>query len=113
MLVKKLNSRRLSFKLDYEEADQVAILIMSYLETESVNILSVKKEKDPARWLMYYTLAEFYQKHSGKLLGAGPKHNYIVDFSEALALVWLFRDVPTKEINAAFQLKQALYQKIV
>jgi hypothetical protein len=113
MKIKKLNSSRLSFKLDYEEADQVANIIMSYLETESVNIRSVKKEKDPARWLMYYTIHEMYRKHSGKLLGAGPQHNYIIECSEALALVWLFKDVPSKEINAAFQLKQALYQKIV
>ncbi len=113
MKVKKLSNGRLSFKLDYEEADQVAAVIMSFLETESVNIASVKKEADPARWLVYYVLNEFYLKHSGKLLGAGPHHNYIIESSQALALIWLLRDVSSQKINTLFTLKTALYHKLI
>lgn len=113
MKVKKLSSGKLSFKLDYVDADAIAVAIMSYLETESVNLLKVRKEKDPARWLMFYTIHELYRKHSGKLLGAGPEHNYILDRSEALALVWLFRDENGKKITACFELKVELFGKLV
>lgn len=108
---KKLAHGKISFKLDYVAADEISGLIMSYLETESVNILSVRIEKDPARWLMYYTVDELYRKHSGKLLSASTEHNYVLERSEALALVWLLRNEKNGPIiTAAFELKTTLHK---
>ena len=109
---KKLPSGKISFKLTFEDADAIVSLIMSYLETESHMILSVKIAKDPARWMMYYVIDEFYRKHSGKLLsGSGAAHGYVIARSEALALMWLMRYVKTgPTISAAFELKTKLHQ---
>ncbi len=108
---KKLAKGKVSFKLNFDEADSISTHIMSFLETESCEILRVRLEKDPARWLMYYVLDELYRKHSGKLLSAGFEHTYSLERSEALALVWLLRDVKTgPTISAAFELKTTLHK---
>lgn len=107
---KKLPSGKISFKLCFEDADAIVSLIMSYLETESHMILSVKIAKDPARWMMYYVIDEFYRKHSGKLLsGSGAAHGYIITRSEALALMWIMRSAKPGP-TAAFELKTKLHQ---
>jgi hypothetical protein len=112
--VKKLTSGKLSFKLNYMDGEVICNHIMSYLETESVNLLHTKLQKDPARWLMYYVVDQFYRKHSGKLLGTRHEYNYVLERSEALGLVWLLRDVKTgPTISAAFELKTALHQKLI
>jgi hypothetical protein len=111
--IKKLPSGKLSFKMNYMDGESIANHLMSYLETESVNLMRVRIDQDPTRWLLYYVLDQFFRKHSGKMLGTRHEYNYVLDRSESLAIMYMLRDVKNgATISAAFELKTALHQKL-
>jgi hypothetical protein len=112
--VKKLASGKLSFKLDFDDSQNVSVYLMSFIENESHKIRAVKIHEDTNRWLMYYVISEFFKKHNGKLFGTQPEYNYVITRSEALGLIWLFRDLKSSKhfISSLFELKTALHQKL-
>ncbi len=109
--VKKLINGRVSLRMDYVTADQLAVIIMSFLEREMLALISVRFADNWNRHFVFPSLDELFRKHSGKLLGAKPEYNYVFTRSEAMLIVWALRELQhDKEVIPLLEIKSSLLQ---
>lgn len=85
-IVNKTVSGKFSFKLDYTDREEVATTFMSFIETESVNLLSIRIEKAIDRHLFFNTALEFFT-YKLKLVGARRYEKFLLTRSEAICFI--------------------------
>ena len=110
--VKKTRNGKFSFALDYADREKLFMVLVNFLETESVNVMLTKLNDGTGinRHLHYATLDEMLQKHMGKLCSANKIEKIQFRRSEAIALIWLLRDQDSKPM---LDLKGSLHQKLL
>lgn len=111
MRVKRTKSGKFSLELTNLDRQQIFDLHLSFMEGESVNLMSVRlvKEADVMRHIYFSVLDHLFRRQNFQLqLGQSTK--WICTRAEAIALMWLLRG-SDNEIGL-LELKTGLHQQL-
>lgn len=101
MQLKKTKKGKFSFQLDYEQRDKIASLLMSFLESESVDLLSIPlvKKEDFTRHIFYAAANHFLIRFSPKFFAPSRYEQFLLSRLEALVLVRLMGNTFNQDMN--------------
>ena len=99
----KTKNGKFAFTLDYNSIDELRTWLLSFLETESVNILSVRVERNHSRHLYYAVINSFFFRYHNKLHTYHKHEKFAITHAEAICLLVMLEGmalIELKEIRA-------------
>jgi hypothetical protein len=113
IVIKKTSSGAFTVTVDFDDSYVIDNYISSFVETESEALQKVRIDsvENLMRHLRCSVLLEVYLK-TVSIKRIGRQVGWRLSRTQALALVWLFRDFNSNSIHPVFQLKTALHQAL-